>query len=105
MEVDFYTEIAKAFKGLGNNEEEKKYKQKAKNLKNLDNDSWETSQKTAPSTRIDIKNNMARYVWKTVRWHKPYTFRAYMSRKTMQNAETNHAWENILTSTRHFCFS
>lgn len=34
MEVDFYTEIAKAFKGLGNNEEEKKYKQKAKNLKN-----------------------------------------------------------------------
>ena len=34
MEVDFYTEIAKAFKGLGNTKEEKKYKQKAKNLKN-----------------------------------------------------------------------
>jgi len=34
MEVDFYTEIAKAFKGLGNSKEEKKYTQKAKNLKN-----------------------------------------------------------------------
>jgi predicted Zn-dependent protease len=34
MEVDFYTEIAKAFKGLGNSKEEKKYMQKAKNLKN-----------------------------------------------------------------------
>jgi tetratricopeptide (TPR) repeat protein len=34
MEVDFYTEIAKAFKGLGNSKEEKKYKQKIKNLKN-----------------------------------------------------------------------
>jgi predicted Zn-dependent protease len=34
MEVDFYTEIAKAFKGLGNSKEEKKYTQKVKNLKN-----------------------------------------------------------------------
>jgi tetratricopeptide (TPR) repeat protein len=34
MEADFYTEIAKAFKALGNNKEEKKYTQKAKNLKN-----------------------------------------------------------------------
>jgi predicted Zn-dependent protease len=34
MEVDFYTEIAKAFKGLGNSKQEKKFKQKAKNLKN-----------------------------------------------------------------------
>ncbi len=34
MEVDFYLEIAKAYKGLGNPSEEKKYKQKAKKLKN-----------------------------------------------------------------------
>jgi predicted Zn-dependent protease len=34
MEVDFYTEIARAFKGLGNSKEEIKYMQKAKNLKN-----------------------------------------------------------------------
>ena len=33
MEADFYLEIAKAFKGLGNDKEEKKYAQKAKNLK------------------------------------------------------------------------
>jgi tetratricopeptide (TPR) repeat protein len=33
MEADFYIEIAKAYKGLGNSAEEKKYKQKAKNLK------------------------------------------------------------------------
>ena len=34
MEADFYREIAKAYKGLGNAKEEEKYKQKAKNLKN-----------------------------------------------------------------------
>ncbi|SDS38405.1 hypothetical protein SAMN05216503_2890 [Polaribacter sp. KT25b] len=34
MEVDFYLEIAKAFKGLGNDKEKIKYLQKAKNLKN-----------------------------------------------------------------------
>jgi tetratricopeptide (TPR) repeat protein len=34
MEADFYIEIAKAYKGLGNAVEEKKYTQKAKNLKN-----------------------------------------------------------------------
>lgn len=33
MEIDFYTEIAKAYKGLGNTIEEKKYLQKATNLK------------------------------------------------------------------------
>ena len=33
MEIDFYTEIAKAYKGLGNTLEEKKYLQKATNLK------------------------------------------------------------------------
>lgn len=33
MEVNFYKEIAKAYKGLGNVKEEKKYIQKAKNLK------------------------------------------------------------------------
>ena len=33
MEADFYLEMAKAFKGLGNLIEEKKYKQKAKKLK------------------------------------------------------------------------
>jgi tetratricopeptide (TPR) repeat protein len=34
MEADFYLEIAKAFKGLGNNKEEMKYLQKAKKLIN-----------------------------------------------------------------------
>lgn len=34
MEADFYFELAKAFKGLGNTKEEIKYLQKAKNLKN-----------------------------------------------------------------------
>ncbi len=33
MEADFYSEIAKAFKGLGNKKEENKYKLKAKKLK------------------------------------------------------------------------
>ena len=33
MEIDFYTEIAKAYKGLGNTLEEKKYLQKVTNLK------------------------------------------------------------------------
>ncbi|MDP4599526.1 MAG: hypothetical protein NWS84_00120 [Polaribacter sp.] len=33
MEIDFYTEIARAYKGLGNTIEEKKYLQKAINLK------------------------------------------------------------------------
>jgi predicted Zn-dependent protease len=33
MEVDFYLEFAKAYKGLGNDKEEMKYLQKAKNLK------------------------------------------------------------------------
>lgn len=33
MEADFYLEISKAYKGLGNEKEEKKYEQKAKNLK------------------------------------------------------------------------
>ena len=34
MQADFYMAMAKAYKGLGNAIEEKKYKQKAENLKN-----------------------------------------------------------------------
>jgi tetratricopeptide (TPR) repeat protein len=34
MEAAFYLEIAKAYKGIGNDKEEMKYLQKAKNLKN-----------------------------------------------------------------------
>ncbi len=34
MEIDFYNEMVKAFKGLRNSKEEEKYKQKVKNLKN-----------------------------------------------------------------------
>ena len=34
MEAAFYLEIAKAYKGTGNDKEEMKYLQKAKNLKN-----------------------------------------------------------------------
>jgi predicted Zn-dependent protease len=33
MEADFYKEIAKAYKGLGNVKEENKYQQKVKKLK------------------------------------------------------------------------
>ena len=33
MEADFYNEMAKSYKGLGNSKEEKKYQEKSKKIK------------------------------------------------------------------------